>query len=56
MKPDIHISNYQMLTLLVMHSLGSSTLFALGGRAKTGCLDCRSTRSCIGICYFMATH
>lgn len=34
MKPDIHISNYQMLTLLVMHSLGSTTLFALGGHAK----------------------
>lgn len=34
MKPDIHISNYQMFSLLVMHSLGSSTLFALGGRAK----------------------
>lgn len=34
MKPDQHISNYQLFCLLVMHSLGSSTLFAFGIRAK----------------------
>ncbi|CUH97272.1 putative membrane protein [Propionispora sp. 2/2-37] len=34
MRKNIQISNYQLFCLLVMHSLGSSTLFALGIRAK----------------------
>ncbi|SHJ71696.1 GerAB/ArcD/ProY family transporter [Propionispora hippei] len=34
MKTKVRISNYQIFCLLVMHSLGSSTIFALGIRAK----------------------
>ncbi|WP_199883969.1 GerAB/ArcD/ProY family transporter [Anaerosinus massiliensis] len=34
MKSDQQISNYQVFCLIVMHSLGSSTLFAFGIRAK----------------------
>lgn len=34
MQKPIQLSNYQLLCLLFMHSLGSSTIFALGMRAK----------------------
>ncbi|WHH60214.1 GerAB/ArcD/ProY family transporter [Petroclostridium sp. X23] len=34
MKFDMRISNYQLFTLLIMHSLGSSTIFARGIGAK----------------------